>query len=190
MCETQITNCLFLCCAIIGAIVGVVGLFTWRKQIKGNAHFETARNLARSAYSFHETFLYLRSRFMYASDLPIDEETGQRSPRVDLVYGERLRLLSDKMVQLDSALLEAKVLWGKEIDKLINEYRSIMSLIRSDFIEFCQTSETEQTKYTHQQAREARNKFLGNPDGSDDMYNRVEAARDEVISTTEKYLHK
>ena len=73
-------------CAIAGVIIGSVGLRTWRKQLEGKARFEVARAFVRAAYEFEDRFLNLRKRFLYGSEIPLDENTGRPSTDPARIY--------------------------------------------------------------------------------------------------------
>lgn len=98
-CETiaTISDIVLAVSALVGAIVAVCGLSTWRHELHGQADFALARQVMRAVYEIRNRFGQIRN------DLS--------SEAFDTQY-ERF---NGALCELDVALLEAEVLWGDDL---------------------------------------------------------------------------
>lgn len=114
---------------LAGLVIAGGGLFTWKKQIKGTKEFETAYNLNYSALKLREALKNVRNPGIL---LPETEKakkyTKEKNPeRTDdfiesnshvLVYEMRWEEIIKALTEMESHLLAAELLWGKEIINL------------------------------------------------------------------------
>lgn len=126
--------------AIIGLIVAISGLKTWRKQLKGNTEYDLARRLLKAIYEFRESIRtvrdplisanevkesYRNAGIIFLGDNPISDD------RRDIyVYQKRWQGVSEKNNNLAVELLEAEVLWGKDIRDLVNNFLRVTGELR------------------------------------------------------------
>ncbi len=59
---------------IIGSYVALVGLSTWKKQIKGRTEYDLAKSALRTVYKAREAILFARNPFIKA--IPSPTSTG------------------------------------------------------------------------------------------------------------------
>ena len=116
---------LLLAATIGGVIVAGMGLNTWKKQLKGAAEWELARELLRSLYEVRDAIEGLRSRLITGGEMVAASERstpegarGYSDTDRNRTEGEAFRLrwrrATDARSGLDAAILEAEVLWGQE----------------------------------------------------------------------------
>ncbi|NTU50397.1 MAG: hypothetical protein HGA87_05900, partial [Desulfobulbaceae bacterium] len=109
--------------AIVAGYVGIRGLSTWRRQLRGNTEYQLARNVLASVYELREAISSVRNPFMQYSkepDLPADKlkELSQREREWQALaqaYQRRWEPVPKAIAKLDANLLEAEVVWGSEI---------------------------------------------------------------------------
>ena len=105
--------------AIIAATVAVVGLRTWRKQLKGKTEYELAQKSLRAVYRVRESIALVRNPFMNAGE--IDQAMKEANiegnplndPKVDrlsqgAVYQRRWQKLQEALAELELNALEAE----------------------------------------------------------------------------------
>lgn len=109
--------------AIVAGYVGIRGLGTWRRQLRGNTEYQLAKTMLTSVYELREAISGVRNPFMQYSkepDLPQDKlkELSQREREwhaLAQAYQRRWEPVPKAMAKLDANLLEAEVVWGPEI---------------------------------------------------------------------------
>ncbi len=104
--------------AALGALaVAVVGLSTWKKQLRGNAEWETARRLLRAAYEVKGALWWLRKLMRLEEEGPPDLDAGRGaanaapSARIDTQWAR----VQQAMAELSVAQADAVVIRGKEV---------------------------------------------------------------------------
>lgn len=110
------------------AVVAIVGLRTWRRQLKGKTEYELSRRLLRATYALREEFNRVRNPLMLGAEIAtafeeaeVDPKSEERLPEV--VYDYRWRFLQRALNDLNLESLEAEVLWGPEADKPLQPLR-------------------------------------------------------------------
>lgn len=108
--------------ATLGAVVVAgVGLRTWRKELKGRADFETARQLARDTYALREALGTFRAPLYSSAEFPdgdIDSAEGYAS-----MFQNRWRPLGAALATFESTSLEAEALWGAPVREKTDRLR-------------------------------------------------------------------
>ncbi len=124
--------------ALIAAVVAIVGLQAWRKQLKGKTEYELAQRLLKSLYEVREAISLVRH--------PMISESEQRqafktvnlesnlfdpiSPLADqIVYEARWMKLNEAIAKLDANILEAEVLWGQEVKEQLKPLRNCIWML-------------------------------------------------------------
>ena len=106
---------------VVAAYVGIRGLSTWERQLKGNADFEAARALARATYKLRDQIRYCRAPMIWAYEFPADFDSLRQptaSPEREKawrhVYQARWDPVAERLLEFDLAGLEAESLWGAD----------------------------------------------------------------------------
>jgi hypothetical protein len=142
-----IKDILLILVAILGAIVAILGLNTWRKQLKGNSEYELARRLLKSIYELREAIQIVRNPLISPEEMVESYKNADASDTNDQLFDSKINIyvyqyrwndISKSISNLNVDLLEAEVLWGKEIKNLANNILKLVSELRfgiKDFLE-------------------------------------------------------
>lgn len=109
---------------LAGMLVATRGLSTWRRQLRGQSEFETARKVLRSAYRYRDALLAVRSPMFWHSELiappgELDPPGANRNAtEQERGYRRRLTTAIAAGQELEAELLEAEVLWGGDVRSL------------------------------------------------------------------------
>jgi hypothetical protein len=117
--------------AVSAAIFAYLGLSTWRKELKGKAEYQLAKEVLKSVYKVREAFKHVRNPAIYRYEYP-DEMTDHhghltQEHRYDgtvHVYQERWKQMDKAFGELEEHHLEAQVEWGPEFQDVIKDLRS------------------------------------------------------------------
>lgn len=117
--------------ACITSIVAIVGLNSWRKELKGRAGFETARTLARCTYNVRDALASARRPLIEGREFPPDfwsdphhDTPGKKKADAYAhVFRGRWAPLIAAVQEFDSAALEAEALWGKQLREATDNLR-------------------------------------------------------------------
>ncbi len=126
--------------AVVGAIVAVLGLKTWRKQLRGRTEYDLARRMLRAALEVREGIRAARSHIISPAEMEAalrssglgDEEIRKQmlQPKSTIaVYNVRWKRVAEAVSNLQVEALEAEVLWGVVVkDQLKPLYDAVASL--------------------------------------------------------------
>ena len=95
------------CCAVF---VAGFGLKTWKRELKGRADFDAARQMAKATYSLRDAMTGYRSPLWLNHEFPNGDTKSPESYVV--VFQNRSRSVADASSTFDTAMLEAEALWG------------------------------------------------------------------------------
>lgn len=134
--------------AAVTAYSAYRGVATWKHELHGKAHFETARNLIRSTYKLRDEILICRSPLISANEFPEnysplsnDNTCNSKGDAYLFVYKNRWEPVSVAVQQFQTNSLEAEVLLNKSIkgqtDKLLEAVKklnlAIDAIIRNEY---------------------------------------------------------
>ncbi len=112
--------------AITAAVIAILGLQAWKKQLKGKTEYELAQRLLRATYKVREAFAWVRNPFQSAAEIsnamkdsniegdPINNPKV-RAQSEGAVYEKRWQKVQEAFVELESVLLEAEAIWGQTV---------------------------------------------------------------------------
>jgi hypothetical protein len=111
----------------IGALViGVVGLTTWRRQLRGTSAYDVAKRAVLLTYQVRDAMQAVRSPMLYLKKEKV--EAGRSLEEEQRIYDERKQRLQEKWAELRTLSLETRVIWGEgaeacftPVQKLIGE---------------------------------------------------------------------
>lgn len=112
---------------IAGMIIAGIGLFTWKKQIRGTKEFETSYNLNYSILKLRDALTHVRNPMIWNNEFTkaleyfknkypnkINEQDLEKNSSV-YVYQMRWEEITNAYTEMESHLLAVEVLWGSEI---------------------------------------------------------------------------
>lgn len=132
---TTIATPLAICAALLG-------LRTWRHQLKGNTEYELARRYLKGVFRVRDSFRIVRSPMMYP---PVQESdpNGALSDRQKQFrqdqrkeYGRRLQELQKSWSELEVEVLEAEVLWGESAKDAVKPLRECIAELATTIAEY------------------------------------------------------
>lgn len=111
--------------SIVGMYVALRGLTAWNRQLKGGVEYELTRRLLKCTYRLREAIKDVRNPFIW--EIPHEDEGKKISPNE--LWSREYPLRWDKVNKVRSDLhtemLEAEVLWGKEV---YDQFESLFKL--------------------------------------------------------------
>jgi hypothetical protein len=121
--------------ALTAAIIAILGLQAWKKQLKGKTEYELAQKFLRAVYKIREALAYVRNPFQSAAEISqamkeanIDElpvNDSRYRPRSEMaVYQKRFQKVTEAFLELESIMLEAETLWGEGVREYIKSLRN------------------------------------------------------------------
>ena len=123
--------------ALTAAVVAVVGLQTWKKQLTGKSEYDVARRLLRSVYQVRQAIRFVRNPFISAgetsqalreSDVEIEPKDWEfHEVSQQAVYASRWQRVQDALSALDVEAFEAEVLWGSDVTETLGPLRRCIS---------------------------------------------------------------
>lgn len=130
----------------VAIYVGLVGLHTWRRQLRGRTEYETARALLRATYRFRDAVEAVRNPMMLVGEIATAFEEADIEPETEgfpsdprtaqVVYDRRWKNLSPARVDLDTATLEAQVLWGDKAQEVVQPLRKCQGTLFSGLYQY------------------------------------------------------
>ena len=128
--------------ALVAATVAVLGLRTWRKQLRGKTEYELARRLLRNVYRVRDAIRVFRNPFVSGAEIlqaMRDEEinteaydpenTQHYALSQQAVYQRRWKGIQEAFAELNVDALEAEVIWGHELGEYLQPLRQHLSTL-------------------------------------------------------------
>jgi hypothetical protein len=122
---TLIKDIITALAALTAGIIAVLGLQTWKKQLKGKTEYELARRLLGAVYKLREAIRFVRTPFMSVGEISQaleeanikldqpDPNSGAIQERA--VYQKRWEKIQQALEELDLEAFEAEVVWGYQV---------------------------------------------------------------------------
>lgn len=119
--------------AIIGSVVAILGLNTWRRQLYGQSEYDLAKRILKSVYLFREVISNARHPFMQYSatpDLP-KEKLKELSKEEKEWYAKAQAFekiwepVAKARAELDTNVLESEVFWGNQVKDKVTSLREL-----------------------------------------------------------------
>ncbi|CAI8797296.1 Transmembrane protein [Pseudomonas jessenii] len=122
--------------------VGLAGLATWRKQLRGTAHHELARKALVELYRFRESVERARSPVMMRAEMDLDpqEDVDLSSRERGYLrhyagYQRRFEAVFAARAPIEATLLESEALWDKELHELFEPLFKLQHELKN-YVEF------------------------------------------------------
>jgi hypothetical protein len=126
-----ITKDVFTClAAITAAVVAILGLQAWKKQLRGKTEYELAQRLLKSVYKVRNAFAIVRNPMQSNAEIaqamrdakiegdPLRDQTVKVRSE-EAVYQKRWQNVQEAFLELESHMLEAEALWGEDVKKYL-----------------------------------------------------------------------
>lgn len=119
---TTVKDVLLGAAAATTAIVAIIGLDKWRKELEGKTGFEAARGLIKATYKLRNQLQICRSPLYSALEFPADYKGGlgclskeEETKAWVHIYKNRWDPVWIAIQDFDTQTLEAEALWGTGI---------------------------------------------------------------------------
>jgi len=186
--------------AVVVAIVGGIGLRTWRRAMTGKAKFDVARNVMLLGFKLKADFEWVRNPFTRSwesADRPRQEnETPGESSVLNEWYakGRRLQPLVENLQKFQELSWEAETLLSENSGRCVSEvlavyrhsYAELASAIESYFDIGCQGAVTgipykdqDWLKGLHKEIYSAKD---------DDFFKRIDEATKQLAPALKAYV--
>jgi len=190
-----IRNLVLTATGVVAAIVAVLGLKTWRRQLKGHTEYELARRFLRAAYRVRDEIAYVRHMIVSSTEIGAAlEDTEVDSADLDIgsekavvaVRSRRWKHLQDALSSLDVERIEAEVLWGPAPLNALKPLQDRVSELRRAAMELADRADEGPPREKDEKQRYVQLRRIVNGSGSsqDAFANSV----GEAIAELEGYL--
>lgn len=111
--------------SIVGGTVAVVGLSTWRQQLKGTTNYQVALKVIRTALSLKDAISDARQPIIWGGEMADRRAEEGESFKEAAVKGEahayykRLSHIREAHREFYAAGLEARAIWGDKIHAIL-----------------------------------------------------------------------
>lgn len=186
---------------VVGSIVAILGLNTWRRQLHGQSEYDVARRLLKSLYLFREVMNNARHAFLEYSgspDLPKEklEKLSDKEKEwyaIGQAFEKRWEPVAKAISELDADVLESEVFWGNEIKDKLKQ----ISLLHAEWMVAIEehmerTNPREPDKnYYGEEAKRNRAIMFGRSDRTKDKFlDRMLTAIEEIEIVLKPYIKK
>lgn len=107
-----------------GAIVAVLGLSTWKRQLRGTRDLELGRRILAGVHRFRDALQAVRNRVLWPGETALspDETKGKSVSEIDHLamqegYSNRYAGVYEARRDLQNILVDAEAVWGHEVRK-------------------------------------------------------------------------
>ncbi len=125
------------CAAKITYTVAIIGINSWKKQLKGRTYFKISRDLLLNTYKLRDAIQISRSRFTFAYEFPEnynfkDKHTNEEEGEVwSHIYFNRMKPIYSQLREYDIISLEAETFWGNEIKSKTFRLKKCVTKLRN-----------------------------------------------------------
>lgn len=175
--------------AVLTAVTAMRALGTWRREIRGKAEYELARNFLRAVYHVRQGVDTVRNHVRLVSEFPESHDFADDDPEAQYqanlhIYESRIDVLYAALVELETQRLEAHVLWGPKIDELVQPLRDAATSVQPSIEQHLVRIKSGETARSAPEWRKIRADLYGEWDRSDRISKKV----DESVRSLESFL--
>ena len=154
------------------AIVAVLGLKSWSRELRGKTSFEVARNMAKATYKLRDEVSLFRAPMVRASEFPDDYHTAGLKKAGDVVasgyghvFANRWQPVYAALQEFDTQTLEAEALWGEAVRSKADVLRKLLVKLSAAIEAFIDNfaSEGENFKSDKEFGRKIRSEVFAAP---------------------------
>lgn len=183
--------------AFTAAVIAIMGLQEWKKQLKGKTEYELAQRLLRATYKVRESFAGVRNPFQSAAEIynamkdsniegdPInDPKTCAQSEGA--VYEKRWQKVQEAFVELESISLEAEAIWGQTVRDNLKSLQTCASTLAINIKTHLQNIEKPPSNYDREAEKKINDIIYGWPGNSEN--NTFSKEINSAVSKMENFL--
>ena len=128
--------------ALTAAVIAVLGLQAWKRQLRGKTDYELARRFLRAVYSVRDSIRALRNpvqnteeivaAFKDSTNTPQNAVNADDSFKIEVgVYQLRWKRVNEAMSDLQVEMLEAEVSWGEAAAAKVEPFRQCVAKLHT-----------------------------------------------------------
>ncbi|MDX1807899.1 MAG: hypothetical protein R3331_00030 [Sulfurospirillaceae bacterium] len=181
--------------AVSAAIFAYLGLSAWKKELKGKAEYQLAKDVLKSVYKVREAFKHVRNPAIYQYEYPEDMtdyhghlKREYKHEGTVYVYENRWKVMAEAFSELEEHHLNAQVEWGAEFQDTIVKLRSCrveLQITIQQLLERKKDAELDRMTTREQRAAERSVLYYG---GEDSEYDKFTPEINQAIDKFEKWL--
>lgn len=196
---TMVKDALVAVAAATTAIVAVMGLSSWNRELRGKAAFDVARSLARATYKLRDELRDCRSPFISGGEYPegYGGHMGSTSSReeadaLSYVYRNRWKHVAEALEPFDTHTLEAEAMWGANIRSKTDQFRQCLRELRAaiDAVVEDTAQGGENFKADRDFAKDMRSKVSTYSGKDNPLTQRIESSISEIEGELRPYLKR
>ena len=181
--------------AAAAALFAYLGLSAWRKELKGKAEYQLAKDVLKSVYKVREAFKHVRNPIIYQYEFPEDmrDHHGHLKSEHDYegtahVYEKRWEKMAEAFGELEQHHLAAQVEWGPEFQDVIVKLRSCRIELQVALQQMLERKKNPREALLMKSEERAEEKSVMYHLGSDSKHDKFTPQIDEAINDFEKWL--
>ncbi len=181
--------------AVTATIFAYLGLSAWRKELKGKAEYQLAKDVLKSVYKVRGAFKHVRNPAIYQYEYPEDmiDHHGHLKRECNYegtahAYEKRWEIMHAAFKELEEHHLNAQVEWGSKFQDVITGLRSCrvkLHIVIQQMLERKKGLEFNQATTPEERAEERSVLYYG---GEDSEYDKFTPEVNEAIDKFEKWL--
>lgn len=141
--------------SLTAAIVAILGLNRWKKELKGKIYFDFSRQFLKSLYTIRDVLHDIRSAFIRSNEFKPDynPRPGKKTDSLEerenqyYIFKNRLNKLSDPIIAFNSQMAEAEALFGPKFREDCQQIVSIVHHYQHAVDEHLQRLNTDDDHY-------------------------------------------
>lgn len=127
---SAVSDAIVAIAAIAAAVFAYIGLTAWKKQLKGGAEYQLAKEVLKAVYRVREAFKVVRNPAIFSYEYPEEmrSPSGNLKPEhrlegTEYVYKKRWEDMAASFKELEELHLQAQVEWGPQFQERIVKLR-------------------------------------------------------------------
>ncbi len=190
--------------AVVGIVVAILGLRTWKQQLAGKAEYELATRLLRTIYTVRDRVRSLRSPFISAGEMyaagkeKVDDEKelnrllNQNDKLAEFAYQVRWERVQEAVSDLVVEELEAEVLWENKVKSKFKPFYDCLSDLQFSLEDYLSMRRGDYDPVSDEDMLERKRVVLRGwgtrADQKDEFGNRFSTAIQELTQEIRPYL--
>lgn len=185
--------------AMTAAIIAILGLHAWKKQIKGKTEYELAQRFLRATYRVREALAGVRNPFQSSGEIAqaMQEANIEGNPINDpqihsrsegAVYQKRWQKVQEAFVELESVALEAEVIWDQPAREKLKPLQQCSATLLANIQMHLRNMENPPRNYNRETEQAIETIIYGWPDNPNDNPFSKEIA--EAVGKMEGFLRQ
>ena len=161
--------------AIGAIIIAGIGLYTWKRQLKGTSKYDVARNLLKSVYNVQHAIEALRSRKMTVRREEVGPGDNIRDALIkttEKVYQSRWDFVNNLMIVFEDKQIDAEVLLDKNIIAIGDKFRKCVRDLEVDLRIYLQMHSMKDF-YTDPTYKKVSSTVMSSVQGEKDEFNET-----------------